>query len=72
MSNRQLLKSSQELKHTVFNIGSRMGSYVWLSEDLSLSENGRGLITFEAKAHNDIHVSLNVDLGISRGRLASC
>ncbi len=45
---------------SVFSIGSKMGNYVWLSdEQMMLPDFGRGSIIFEAKAQNDIHICFN-------------
>jgi len=45
-----------------------MGSYVWLSDRQVLPQPGRGVVSFEAKATNDIHVSLNSSIGSTRSQ----
>jgi hypothetical protein len=48
----------RESNGAVFNLGPKTGSYVWVTGH-TLPHSSRGLILFEAKAQNDIHISLN-------------
>lgn len=57
------LRVSQEvqLKNMVFNLGAKMGAYVWMTTT-HLPAPCIGLIQFEAKSFNDIHIAFNKDI----------